>query len=58
MGLKFCPNPYPSGLRVPTGVPRVFISNMLILFIINKYRNDNEIMVQNLFNEQRVHDLV
>jgi hypothetical protein len=39
-GLKFCPNPYPSGLRVPTGYPRVFISNMLILFIINKYRND------------------
>jgi hypothetical protein len=39
-GLKFCPNTYPSGLRVPTGYPRVFISNMLILFIINKYRND------------------
>jgi hypothetical protein len=39
-GLKFCTNPYPSGLRVPTGYPRVFISNMLFLFIINKYRND------------------
>jgi hypothetical protein len=39
-GLKFCPNPYPSGLRVPTGYSRVFISNMLILFIINKYCND------------------
>jgi hypothetical protein len=58
-GLKFCPNLYPSGLRVPTGYPRVFIFNMLILFIINKYIvMINEIMVQNLCNEQQVHDLV
>jgi hypothetical protein len=51
-GFEILSKPAPIGLAGTHGLPVGFISNMLVIVTIN------EIIVQNLCDEQRVHDLV
>jgi hypothetical protein len=57
-GFEILPKPVPIRLAGTHGLPTGFISNILVPLIINKYLMINETILQNLCNEQRVHDFV